>query len=103
MKTASIFSLEIYPCARVLSSRIKLKDGWLVKSRNLFAWVALAFLGISSSARAQVTSGDLVGIVVDPTGGAVSGAQVEVVEESTGIRATQTTEANGQYRFSNLH
>ena len=64
--------------------------------------IALALLA-NPLARTQVTSGDLVGVVADPTGGAVPGAQVDVVEESTGVRASKTTEANGQYRFSNLH
>jgi hypothetical protein len=52
---------------------------------------------------AQATSGDLVGVVTDSSGGTVPGAQVEAVEESAGIRAVQQTEGNGQYRFSNLH
>jgi hypothetical protein len=52
--------------------------------------------------RAQGTSGELVGLVSDPSGSALPNATVDLVEESTGVRATKTTEANGQYRFSNL-
>jgi Carboxypeptidase regulatory-like domain len=65
--------------------------------------VLIAVFAIAPAAYAQATSGDLVGIVTDSSGAAVPGAQVEAVEESTGIRAAQQTESSGQYRFSNLH
>jgi hypothetical protein len=106
MKTLRNFSLELYSCTRGLFTTSKARfQVFLATTRKPAAsvCVGLALLASSPSARAQVTSGDLVGIVVDPTGGAVAGAHVEVVEESTGVRATQNTEANGQYRFSNLH
>ncbi|MFL6351599.1 MAG: TonB-dependent receptor domain-containing protein [Bryobacteraceae bacterium] len=105
MKTQFGFSLQPYSLARrasaVTSTRVQALLARSCKPATLIG-LAVALLA-SPAARAQVTSGDLVGIVVDPSGGAVPGAQVEVVEESTGVRATQTTEANGQYRFSNLH
>ncbi len=70
------------------------------KSGALFA-IALSLL--DGPVRAQLTSGDLVGSVVDSSGAAVPGATVEAVEESTLVRAVQLTGANGQYRFTNLH
>jgi hypothetical protein len=51
----------------------------------------------------QGTSGDLVGLITDSTGAAVPHATIKALGESTGIQATQTADANGQYRFSNLH
>jgi hypothetical protein len=51
---------------------------------------------------AQGTSGELVGLVSDPSGSALPNANLELVDESTGVRTTKTTEANGQYRFTNL-
>jgi hypothetical protein len=63
----------------------------------------VTILAAAPAVNAQATSGDLVGVVTDSSGGTVPGAQVEAVEESAGIRAVQQTEGNGQYRFSNLH
>ena len=51
---------------------------------------------------AQLTSGDMAGLVTDPTGAAVPGATVEVTNEGTGVKATQTTNDTGEYRFGNL-
>jgi hypothetical protein len=51
---------------------------------------------------AQLVSGSLVGAVTDTSGAAISGAMVEVIEESTHVTTTQTTGENGQYRFTNL-
>src|SRR5690242_227088 len=105
MKTQSNFSLELYSYNRGLSAAAKGRvQSLFAKTRKAPASISIALALLASPvAWAQVTSGDLVGIVVDPTGAAVPGAQVDVVEESTGVRATQPTEANGQYRFNNLH
>ena len=74
------------------------------KSRAATAvWIAIALSAGSQFAYAQSTSGDLIGSVMDSTGAVIPGATVEAVEESTGVRTTQQTEANGQYRFTNLH
>ena len=67
------------------------------------ATALLAGLTLGSLCRAQLTSGDLVGTVMDASGAAVPGATVEAVEESTRVSATQTAGSNGQYRFTNLH
>src|SRR5437763_6589446 len=105
MKTLRNFSLELYSCDRGLFAAAKMRlQAFLAAAKSpIPLCIALALLASSPLTWAQVTSGDLVGIVLDPSGGAVPGAQVEVVEESTGVRASQTTEPNGQYRFSNLH
>ncbi len=65
--------------------------------------VLMLALSLGSLGHAQLTSGDLVGTVMDSTGATVPGATVEAVEESTQVRAVQTTQDNGQYRFTNLH
>jgi hypothetical protein len=62
--------------------------------------IALTVLGLP--AYAQLTSGDLVGTVVDSSGAAVPNATVDAVAAATGVKSTTTTGANGQYRFSNL-
>ncbi len=51
---------------------------------------------------AQMTSGDLTGVVTDASGSAVPGATVVAIDQATGVRSTQTTTASGEYRFANL-
>lgn len=64
----------------------------------LFAVVAL----FPQPGFAQLTSGDLVGTVVDATGAAVPNATVVAENPATGIKTTTTSDGAGQYRFSNL-
>jgi hypothetical protein len=45
----------------------------------------------------------LQGVVKDPSGAVVSGAQVTVRNEENGSSQTATTDANGSYRFNNIH
>src|SRR5438876_1304714 len=47
-------------------------------------------------------NGRLTGTVEDPSGGAVSGASVRLLDESHGVIAQTTTESNGQYSFSGV-
>ncbi len=68
----------------------------------LAAALLAALTILSVGAFAQSTSGDLVGTVVDATGGAVSGATITAENQATGIKATATTNGSGQYRISNL-
>ncbi len=53
-------------------------------------------------AAAQAISGDVVGLVTDATGATVPNASVEAVNTETNVRSTTQTNANGEYRFSNL-
>ena len=70
--------------------------------RLLSTGVLVALIALNPSANAQLTSGNLVGTVTDPTGAIVPQAKIEIVEESTGVRTSQTADANGEYRFNNL-
>jgi hypothetical protein len=54
------------------------------------------------SLRAQAISGDLIGVVSDSTGAVVPNASVEVTNLGTGVKASSKTNANGEYRFSQL-
>ena len=47
--------------------------------------------------------GSLTGNVTDPSGAVVSGAKVEALNTLTGVTQAATTDANGVYRFQNLH
>jgi hypothetical protein len=47
-------------------------------------------------------NGRLAGMVADPSGAAVSGANVRLLDENNGMVAQTTTESNGQYTFSGV-
>jgi hypothetical protein len=47
-------------------------------------------------------NGRLSGMVTDPSGAAVSGASVRLLDENNGVVAQTTTESNGQYTFSGV-
>jgi hypothetical protein len=51
--------------------------------------------------RAQNVSG-VTGTVTDTTGAAIPGAQVVLTNKTTGLKFTQTSTANGSYRFSEI-
>lgn len=57
---------------------------------------------VSLAARAQSTYGSVAGSVTDPTGAAVSGAQVTLVNLGTSEKRTQSTGSDGLYLFVNL-
>src|SRR5579864_3124613 len=54
---------------------------------------------LSFSAFGQVSTSRLVGVVQDPTGAAVAGAQVQLKSEATGTTFTTTTSGSGSYAF----
>ncbi len=47
-------------------------------------------------------TGSISGIVTDPTGAVVTGAQVVVIETQTGIRTETVTDGKGYYNFPTL-
>src|SRR5215470_15755932 len=53
-------------------------------------------------ASAQVPTGTIAGVVRDPSGAAVSGARLTVVNAATKIARTETTYERGHYSFSAL-
>ena len=57
---------------------------------------------LTAAAFAQFTSGDLVGTVTDNTGALVANATVTATNQATNVKSTSTTNASGEYRFSNL-
>ena len=67
------------------------------------ALVAVLLLAGDAQARGQaLLYGSLTGTVTDPSGAAIAGAQVNVLESQTGVRQTTTTNAEGIYRFAAL-
>jgi hypothetical protein len=74
-------------------------------SQTLIGWlagvtcVAVLFTG---TARAQQTSGSIVGLVTDHSGAVVAGASVTLANVDTGDLRTATTNGAGDYEFVNL-
>ncbi|MDT5296581.1 MAG: hypothetical protein QOJ76_3461 [Acidobacteriota bacterium] len=64
----------------------------------------LALLMFTASfATAQVTTGNLQGVVLDPNNAAVAGATVKITNVDTGQTREVTTNAEGFYRVTNLN
>jgi len=68
----------------------------------LFSLVVFLFLGFQKAAAQTSTTGDLTGVVTDPTGAVVPNVKVELRDvQKGGTRETKTSDA-GVYRFSLL-
>jgi Carboxypeptidase regulatory-like domain/TonB dependent receptor len=74
---------------RILGHRYLLNAGILV-------------LVAAASVLGQVATGTILGVVADPSGGAVAGAIVTISNPSTGLTRSFTTESDGSYRFPDL-
>jgi hypothetical protein len=70
-------------------------------SRRLFPSILSFFLFYSISARAGVT-GSISGIVTDPTGAVVAGANVVALDVLTNVRSESKTDSQGFYNFPAL-
>ena len=63
---------------------------------------AMLFFLAVVAASAQVPTGTIAGVVRDPSGAAVSGARLTVVNAATQIARTETTSEQGNYSFPSL-
>jgi Carboxypeptidase regulatory-like domain len=66
------------------------------------AVAALSFVALFAvtTLRGQVDTGSISGTVSDSSGAVVSGAEVTLISEGTGVSLTTRTGADGIYRFS---
>src|ERR1700758_4930449 len=62
----------------------------------------LVALSTNAAVAQSLTSGDITGSVTDPSGAAISNAQVTLKNIATGTTQTHTTNDQGTYRFSLL-
>lgn len=69
---------------------------------NTLAALAAALVLLCSPVRGQLTSGNVTGVVFDPTGATVPGATVVARNTATGIESTASSTSKGDYRFENL-
>jgi outer membrane receptor protein involved in Fe transport len=67
--------------------------------RTALGFCLLAALAVSLNAQ-SIISGDVTGIVTDPTGAVVPGATVTLTNTSTNAAQTATTNGDGSYRFA---
>src|SRR6266567_688739 len=68
----------------------------------LMLGLALCLALIASTAQAQVTTGNVRGIVTDPNGAVVPNARVTITKKSTTESKTTQTTGGGGYEFNNL-
>ena len=69
---------------------------------GILAVLVIAAMMAPSMMAQNLVSGDLTGTVTDPTGAVVSGATVMLKSNANGQTRSETTNANGNYRFSLL-
>src|SRR5581483_9311763 len=63
---------------------------------------AIVLAGLAPACLGQATDGNLVGTVVDASGGMVPGASVVITNIATGVKTETKTTAGGDYRFNNI-
>jgi Carboxypeptidase regulatory-like domain len=77
-----------------MSSSLKRASGLLLTALLVLAWTAGAW--------AQAGTGEITGIILDPSGAVVAKAEITLANDATGdVRKTQSTAA-GTYHFSAL-
>src|SRR5579871_46522 len=89
-------------CAATAVSISRKSPGNLFKSLCMALLVVLFALG-GKPAVAQQNTGDVLGIVTDPSGAAVPNAMVTIVNLATQETKTLTTNESGSFTFPNLN
>src|SRR6185312_7203854 len=74
---------------------------WAGRMAMVTALFWLAAVPVNMAAQ-STTSGDITGVVSDPSGAAIPGATVTITNNATGAAHTRTTDPHGNYRFSLL-
>src|SRR6266849_10802033 len=93
--------LQFFPVTQGAES-MKPKPSPAVVFTSRFTVVLMLALMSGTTAYAQIDRAVLEGTVIDPTGAAIRGASVEILEVETGIAHEQATNSNGYYRLSGL-
>src|SRR5512133_3435594 len=73
-----------------------------LRSITLLIVIALTLIPAAPLLHGQAISGDLTGTVLDATGAAIPNAKVDAVNTATNVTQSTVTNANGEYRLSNL-
>jgi hypothetical protein len=70
-----------------------------MRALMLAVWLGLACNVLAAAFQSSVSSGQIAGVVTDPSGAVVPGALVKVTSEATGLERTMETDEVGGYRF----
>ena len=106
MDKRSIYTL-CHPSKRLLGtfvSQLKsLAGGHHARMRAVSRFIprVIELVFLASTALAQFT-GSIQGVVQDKSGAGIGKADVQLVSVATGVVATTTTDASGNYRFLSL-
>ena len=73
-----------------------------VQKYLLFVLAASVFATTPRPALAQAVYGNIIGTVTDPSGGVIPGAQVNAMNNSTGVSTTAQTDQSGNYSIIQL-
>jgi len=75
----------------------------LSSGMSVFVLSLILLVGAASQLGAQsVSSGDIVGVVTDPSGAVLSNASVTLKSQESGSTQAQSTNSRGMYRFSTV-
>jgi len=77
-------------------------DGFLFRWFLICGLSLLIALSLPPAGWSQAASGNIAGLVYDPSGAVVPGATVRVVNTETGVTRTATTDEQGHYTVLNL-
>src|ERR1700720_2675427 len=64
--------------------------------------ITILFFGLIGSLGAQVPTGTIAGVVLDPSGAPVLGARLKVVSLATNVARAETSSEHGDYSFPAL-
>ena len=69
--------------------------------QHILGWISIVLL-FSAPAKAQFTTGTILGTVTDPSGGVIVGANVTATNLDTGLSRTSVTNSSGDYNMVNM-
>jgi len=88
-------------CASIRNKRGSCSSTFILLSMGLLG-VGLLATVLAQPLNAQVLYGSVSGTVSDPSGAVIPGAQVTIVNDTTGFTRTATSDAQGLYRLLDL-
>ncbi len=80
-----------------------MNSGNAMRTVRNFLYACTLFLGVSSFALAQAGRGSISGLVTDPGGALIAGAQVTLLNKATGVSQHTVTTNAGLYTFISLN
>src|SRR5689334_18018326 len=86
--------------AVVMINDVLADEKWAPKRPRIL--IALLFALFSACAWAQTQLATIFGTIDDPSGAVIPGAQVTIVNQSTGLKRATRTDMTGQYQLAGL-